>query len=107
MNEELSIDLARSVLNDTATPIQRRSRRRAVTPVTIQKLVTEHFQLNNGDLTSAKRTKVLVYPRQIAMYLCRELTQLSLVDIAEAFNRQNHRTITYACEQVEELLEND
>lgn len=107
LNEELSIDLARSVLSDTATPIKERSWRRAVTPVTIQKLVTEHFQLNNGDLTSAKRTKVLVYPRQIAMYLCRELTQLSLVDIAAAFNRQNHRTITYACEQVEELLKND
>ncbi|MCG9128759.1 chromosomal replication initiator protein DnaA, partial [Candidatus Poribacteria bacterium] len=72
---------------------------------TIQELVTEHFQLTNGDLTSAKRTKVLVYPRQIAMYLCRELTQLSLIDIAEAFNRQNHRTITYACEQIEKLLE--
>ena len=107
LDEKLSIDLARSVLSDTSTPIKERSQRKVITPATIQKLVAEHFQLNNGDLTSAKRTKVLVYPRQIAMYLCRELTQLSLADIAEAFNRQNHRTITYACEQVEELLEDD
>ncbi len=107
LDQELTIDLARNVLNDTSTPIRDRSLRQAVTPATIQKLVAEHFQLNNGDLTSTKRTKVLVYPRQIAMYLCRELTQLSLADIAEAFNRQNHRTITYACEQIEELLVDD
>lgn len=107
MDEELTIDLARSVLNDTSTPIRGGSRRKVVSTETIQKLVTDHFQLNSNDLISAKRTKVLVYPRQIAMYLCRELTQLSLVDIADAFNRQNHRTITYACEQIEKLLEDD
>lgn len=107
MDEQLTIDLARSVLNDTSTPTRGGSGRKVVTAETIQKLVTDHFQLNNDDLTSAKRTKVLVYPRQIAMYLCRELTQLSLVDIAEAFNRQNHRTITYACEQIEKLLQDD
>ena len=107
LDEELTIDLARSVLNDTSTPTRERARRKVVTAETIQKLVTDHFQLNNDDLTSAKRTKILVYPRQIAMYLCRELTQLSLVDIAEVFNRQNHRTISYACEQIEKLLEDD
>lgn len=107
LDQELTIDLARSVLNDTSTPARDGSRRKAVTPETIQELVAEHFELNNGDLTSARRTKLLVYPRQIAMYLCRELTQLSLTDIAEAFNRQNHRTITYACEQIEILLEDD
>ncbi len=107
MDEELTIDLARSVLRDTSTPTKDRSLRKAVTPESIQELVAEHFQLNSSDLTSTKRTKILVYPRQIAMYLCRELTQLSLIDIAEAFNRQNHRTITYACEQIENLLEDD
>lgn len=107
MDEELTIDLARSVLRDTSTPTRDRTLGKAITPETIQELVAEHFQLKDNDLTSAKRTKFLVYPRQIAMYLCRELTQLSLIDIAEAFNRQNHRTITYACEQIEKLLEDD
>ena len=105
MDEELTIELARSVLRDTSTPTRDRSLRKVVTPESIQELVAEHFQLNSSDLTSTKRTKILVYPRQIAMYLCRELTQLSLIDIAEAFNRQNHRTITYACQQIENLLE--
>lgn len=104
LDEQLTIDFARRVLNDT-TPISRGSRQKVITASTIQEVVADHFQLNSDDLTSAKRTKVLVFPRQIAMYLCRELTQLSLLDIAEAFNRQNHRTITYAYEQVEKLLE--
>lgn len=107
MDEELTIDLARNVLRDTSIPTRDRTLGKAITPETIQELVAEHFQLKGNDLTSAKRTKFLVYPRQIAMYLCRELTQLSLIDIADAFNRQNHRTITYACEQIEKLLEDD
>jgi len=107
LDEKLTIDLARSVLNDTATLTRSNSRNRIVTAETIQKIVADHFQLQSNDLTSAKRTKGLVYPRQIAMYLCRELTQLSLIDIAEVFNRQNHRTITYACEQIEKQLEDD
>ena len=107
MDEKLTIDFARSVLNDTPNSTKGGSRRKAITPATIQKIVTDHFQLNEKDLTSSKRTKVLVYPRQIAMYLCRELTQLSLTDIADAFNRQNHRTITYACEQIEKQLDKD
>jgi chromosomal replication initiator protein len=104
LGERLDIDFARRVLNDT-TPLSRRSGQKIITASTIQKVVTDHFQLKSDDLTSAKRTKVLVFPRQIAMYLCRELTQLSLLDIAEAFNRQNHRTVTYAYEQIEKLLE--
>ncbi len=104
LGERLDIDFARRVLNDT-TPLSRRSGQKVITASTIQKVVADHFQLSSDDLTSAKRTKVLVFPRQIAMYLCRELTQLSLLDIAEAFNRQNHRTITYAYEQIEKLLE--
>ncbi len=102
---KLDIDFARKVLNDTSS-ITRRSQEKVITASTIQKTVADHFQLKSSDLTSAKRTKVLVFPRQIAMYLCRELTQLSLLDIADAFNRQNHRTITYACEQIEKVLEN-
>ncbi|MCE2400361.1 chromosomal replication initiator protein DnaA [Candidatus Poribacteria bacterium] len=104
LDERLDIDFARRVLNDT-TPISRGLQKKVITAEAIQKVVTDHFQLDSDDLTSPKRTKVLVFPRQIAMYLCRELTQLSLLDIAEAFHRQNHRTITYAYEQIEKLLE--
>ena len=103
LGESLTIDFARSVLNDTSTST-RKSQRKAITAASIQRIVTDHFQLNNDDLTSAKRTKAIAFPRQVAMYLCRELTQLSLLDIAEAFHRQNHTTIIHACTQIEKLL---
>ena len=106
LDEPLDIDFARKVLNDTSKPV-RRSHRKIVTASAIQQIVTDHFQLNSDDLTSAKRTKAIALPRQIAMYLCRELTQLSLLDIAEAFHRQNHTTIIHACTQVEKLLEDE
>ena len=105
-DEQLTIDFARSVLNDTSASF-RRSSRKVITVDKIQEIVTDHFQLNDDDLTSAKRTKGIVFPRQIAMYLSRELTQLSLLDIAAAFHRQNHRTITYAHAQIEKLLDDE
>ena len=104
LDEPFDIDFVRNMLNDTSVPI-RRSQQKIITAAAIQQVVAEHFQLTSDDITSSKRTKILVFPRQIAMYLCRELTQLSLLDIAEAFHRQNHRTITYAHEQVEKQLE--
>lgn len=106
LGEKLDIDFARTALNDTSTR-SRGSRRKAVTTAAIQKIVAEHFQLDSDDLTSAKRTKAIAFPRQIAMYLCRELTQLSLLDIAEAFHRQNHTTVIHACSQIEKLISED
>ncbi len=106
LGERLNIDFARRVLNDT-TPLSRRSEQKVITASTIQKVVAEHFQLNGDDLTSAKRTKSIAFPRQIAMYLCRELTQLSLIDIAEVFNRQNHTTVLRACTQIEKLFQDE
>lgn len=105
--ERLTLDFVRSTLNDTSTPTRRVSGRKVITATAIQKIVTDHFELNDEDLTSSKRTKAIAFPRQIAMYLCRELTQLSLLDIAEAFHRQNHTTIIHACSQVEKQLENE
>ena len=59
MDEELTIDLARSVLRDSSTHTKERTIGKAITPDTIQELVAEHFQLKGNDLTSAKRTKFL------------------------------------------------
>ena len=54
---------------------------------------------------SQKRTKELVQPRQIAMYLCRELTQMSYSNIAQSFNRENHTTVIHACKQIEKVID--
>ncbi len=106
LGEPLDIDFARRVLNDVSQSI-RPPHRTITTAAAIKKIVADYFNLDIEDLTSAKRTKAVVLPRQIAMYLCREMTQLSFIDIAEAFQRQNHTTIMYAHAQVEKLIEDD
>ena len=106
LKEELSLDLAREVLNDVGppSPIQHR---RTATSKAIQTVVADYFGIDVSDLVSLKRTKELVQPRQIAMYMCRELTQMSYANIAQAFNRENHTTIIHACKQVEIMVSGD
>lgn len=103
LKEELNLDFARQVLNDVASPTPL-SHRKTATAKGIQTVVSEYFGVDPADLVSEKRTKALVLPRQIAMYLCRELTQLSYSNIAQAFNKQNHTTIIHACTRTEELI---
>ena len=106
LKEELNLDFARQVLNDVASPAIIPQRKTA-TAKGIQAVVSEYFGVEPADLISEKRTKELVLPRQIAMYLCREMTQMSLSNIAQAFNKQNHTTIIHACARTEELINND
>ena len=106
LKEELSLDLAREVLNDVGTPSPMQHRRTA-TSKAIQTVVADYFGIDVTDLVSQKRTKELVQPRQIAMYMCRELTQMSYANIAQAFNRENHTTIIHACKQIESMMDRD
>ena len=89
------MDFARQVLNDVASPALIPQRKTA-TAKGIQTVVSEYFGVDAAELVSEKRTKELVLPRQIAMYLCREMTQMSFANIAQAFNKQNHTTIIHA-----------
>ncbi len=104
LKEELSFDFARRVLSDVSppsTPFQRRT----ATAQSIQEAVSEYFQIEPTELVSQTRRKALVLPRQIAMYLCRELTQMALTDIAQAFNKQHHTTVLHACARIGEFLQ--
>ena len=105
-NEELTVDFARNVLNDFATPPPRINSK-AITAEDIQKAVAGYFRLKISDLKSSTRTKAVVVPRQIAMYLCRQLTNLSLMEIADAFGRQDHTTILHANNRIEESIRTD
>ena len=67
--------------------------------------VSRYFKLNVEDILSKKRTKELVFPRQISMYLCRTLTNMSYPDIGKAFNGRDHTTVMYACEQISKQVE--
>ncbi len=105
-NEELTVDFARNVLNNVATPAPRINSK-AITAEDIQKVVAGYFRLKISDLKSSTRTKAIVVPRQIAMYLCRQLTNLSLMEIADAFGRQDHTTILHANNRIEESIRAD
>ena len=73
----------------------------------IQEIVANRFHIKVSDLKSKRRTKTLVHPRQIAMYLCRELTDASFPEIGRDFGGKDHTTIIHACKQVQKSLETD
>ena len=71
------------------------------------KKVAEYYKIRVEDFTSKKRTKQIAYPRQIAMYLCREMTNLSLPKIGELFGGRDHSTVIHACEKIADELRTD
>ncbi len=99
-DRELTVDLAREVLKDIISG----NGKRPVSLEAIQKAVANFFSIPEESLRSRKRTKELVIPRQIAMYLCRELTGASLNDIGSRFGGKDHTTVLHAIRQVEKQL---
>ena len=80
---------------------------REVTVEEIQKTVAHHFNIKVADIRSAKRLKALILPRQIAMYLSRQLTGCSYPEIGERFGGKDHSTIIHAIRKIEKNLEDD
>lgn len=104
VNEDVSPDLAQAALKDIISP----SRPRLVTVTHVQKIIGDHFGLKVDDFRGKKRTRNIAFPRQIAMYLTRELTDMSLPRIGDAFGGRDHTTVIHACERVnEELLKDE
>jgi chromosomal replication initiator protein len=71
------------------------------TPESIKKNVSKFFEIKISDLESSKRARNFSYPRQIAMYLCRDMTDLSLPKIGEYFGGRDHTTVLHACDKIE------
>ena len=78
-----------------------------VTGELIQEKVAEYYKMRVEDFKAKKRTKNIAFPRQIAMYLCREMTDLSLPKIGELFGGRDHTTVIHACEKISEEMRND
>ncbi len=74
---------------------------------TIQKKVADHYQIRHSDMTSKRRPANIAIPRQIAMYLTRQLTKHSLQEIGDAFGGRDHGTVIHACKAVENMVEQD
>lgn len=93
--QKINKELAKEVLKDVFS-----SRDRPVTPELIKKHICKHFNIKQSDLESAKRSRNLSFPRQIAMYICRDLTELSLPKVGEAFGNRDHTTVLHACDKI-------
>ncbi len=100
--QPLSIELAKEALKDLIA-----AQRRQVAIENIQKTVADYYKLKISDLFAKKRTQAIARPRQIAMHLAKELTNLSYTEIGNAFGGRDHTTVLYALRKVEELRAND
>ena len=83
------------------------SKPKEITMDVIQKIVADYFAIPVDDLHSKKRPKNIAYPRQIAMYLCRELTDTSLPQIGSSFGGRDHTTVMHACDKIKTDKEQD
>ncbi len=98
----ITVDFAKDALRDMLA-----AQDKQVTVENIQKTVAEYFKIRVSDLNSAKRSRTIARPRQIAMTLAKELTNHSLPEIGEAFGGRDHTTVLYATRKVAELKEGD
>lgn len=103
---DLTVELAREILKDTITSSVRQGKR-SITIDDIQVETADYFGVNVNDFKSSKRTKAVAFPRQIAMYIAREMLQASYSDIGEAFGGRDHTTVMYACSKIEEEIQTD
>ncbi|HZY05034.1 MAG TPA: chromosomal replication initiator protein DnaA [Anaeromyxobacteraceae bacterium] len=100
--EPVSVALARDVLSDVIPPPGYRP-----SIERIQEAVASHYGLTVAKLTSVSREQKIALPRQVAMYLCRELARETLQSIAEKFNKKDHTTVIAAVDRVKELMAQD
>jgi len=102
-NRDITVDLATEALKDIISNKQNKN----ITIDLIQDVVATYFNLRVDDLKSQRRTRNVAYPRQIAMYLSRKLTDMSLPKIGEEFGGRDHTTVIHAYEKISESLNKD
>jgi len=98
----LTLETAQDLLTDLL-----RAHDRRLTMEEIQKRVAEHFKIRISDMSSARRARAVARPRQVAMYLSKQLTSRSLPEIGRAFGGRDHTTVMHAVRKVEELVKLD
>ena len=73
----------------------------------IQRVSAEYFSLSFNDLKGKKRTKNIAFPRQLAMYIAREITEYSTTEVGQEFGGRDHTTVMHACQKIEERIRSD
>ena len=101
-DSEISVDLVKDVLKDLL-----RTNSRKITIDEIQKKVVEHYNIKLSDMHSPRRSRSVVRPRQVAMYLAKSITTRSLPEIGRKFGGRDHTTVIHAIKTIEEIMVND
>jgi chromosomal replication initiator protein len=100
--KEITIKMVQEALKDILI-----EREKSITVEKIQMVVADYFNIKISELKSKTRTASLVFPRQIAMHLCRAMTNHSLPKIGKSFGGKDHTTILHACKKIEKKIEED
>jgi chromosomal replication initiator protein len=98
VGRDITLELAQEILHDLL-----RAHERRVTIEEIQKRVAEHYAIRTSDMHSARRARAVARPRQVAMYLAKQLTPRSLPEIGRKFGGRDHTTVMHAVKKIEEL----
>ncbi|UWG97264.1 chromosomal replication initiator protein DnaA [Dehalobacter sp. DCM] len=102
-NQPITVSLAEEILKDMIP----QKNQKVISLEVIQKNVADHYKMSIQEFKQKKRTRTIAFPRQIAMYLCRELTDLSLEQIGDKFGGRDHTTVIHACDKIGDLKKND
>ncbi len=103
VNKNITIETAQHQLKDFfAQPSQKN-----ITIELIQKIVSDYFGLTYKDLRGKRRTKAVALPRQVAMYISRELTEFSTTEVGAEFGGRDHTTVMHACQKIEDRMKMD
>lgn len=102
IGQEISLELAQQVLKDLLS-----AKEKNINIDLIQKVVSNYYNVNFQEMKSHSRARVVAFPRQIAMYLCRELTKSSLPEIGKSFGGKDHTTVLHACQKMDEKIVKD
>lgn len=100
-SKDISISMAEDALKDIISP----GGTKKITPEFIIQVVAEHYNLTTSDLLSQRRSKEISYPRQVAMYLCRNMTETPLQEIGKVMGGRDHTTIIHGIEKITKDLE--
>ena len=102
VGSQITLETAQDLLQDLL-----RAHDRKLPMEEIQRRVAEHFKIRLSDMSSARRARVVARPRQVAMYLAKQLTSRSLPEIGRAFGGRDHTTVMHAVRKVDELCRDD
>lgn len=100
---EVNVILAEEALKDLISPNDKKK----ITPDFIVEVVSEHFNVNQNDILSSKKSRNIAYPRQIVMYLSRQLTECSLTEIGKCLGKRDHSTVLHGCDKIIKDIEKD